>query len=82
MYPRGRSAQGAYDLSGDVWEWCRNEYGQPSNTQPGGDVPRVLRGGSWLNIQVYARAVNRYINHPDYRFVLYGFRLVCASPIR
>jgi hypothetical protein len=47
MYPGGRSLQGVYDLAGNLWEWCRNEYGNPRQVQPGGDESRVLRGGSW-----------------------------------
>jgi hypothetical protein len=55
MYPAGCSAQGVYDLAGNVWEWCRNEYVDPSKTQPGGDGPRVVRGGSWSDLQGRAR---------------------------
>ena len=82
MYPGGRSLQGVYDLAGNVWEWCRNEYDDPRKTEPGGDESRVLRGGSWGDSQVCARADYRDYDPPDYRYVGYGFRVVCASPIR
>ncbi len=82
MYPAGRSVEGVYDLGGNVWEWCRNEHGDPSKTQPGGDEPRVVRGGSWFLNQDDARAGFRYNLLPDSRNDNYGFRVVCASPIR
>jgi formylglycine-generating enzyme required for sulfatase activity len=82
MYPGGRSAQGVYDLAGDVWEWCRNEYSDPSKTQPGGYASRVVRGGSWILDQYFARAASRYLWPPDNRDGSGGFRVVCASPIR
>ncbi len=47
MYPQGASPYGVADLSGNVWEWCLNEYENPDKTDPGGDATRVLRGGSW-----------------------------------
>ena len=46
----------ALDLSGNVWEWCLNEYGKPDCIQLGGQGSRVLRGGSWNNNQDNARA--------------------------
>jgi formylglycine-generating enzyme required for sulfatase activity len=42
----------------------------------------VLRGGSWYYYQAYARADARYYSPPDYRLGYYGFRVLCASPIR
>ena len=82
MYPRGDSLQKVSDLAGNVWEWCRNEYGKPKRTQPGGTESRVLRGGSWLYIQVNARAVFRNYDRPVFRYFFIGFRVVCSSPIR
>jgi formylglycine-generating enzyme required for sulfatase activity len=40
-----------------------------------------LRGGSWFNDQVDARAVSRDF-HPLDRDSYVGFRVVCGSPIR
>jgi len=74
IYPQGASPQGVLDLSGNVWEWCLNESGDPDRIQAGGDVSRVVRGGSWGGGRDLARAA--------YRRVLYGFRVLCASPIR
>jgi hypothetical protein len=82
MYPGGRSRKGIYDLAGNVWEWCRNEYDDPRKTQAGGDESRVLRGGSWLSSQDYARADSRGSAPPGVRDDGDGFRVVCGAPIR
>jgi formylglycine-generating enzyme required for sulfatase activity len=44
-------------------------------------IPRVLRGGSWLYLQFYARASYRFDFDPDDRNYFIGFRVVCVSPI-
>ncbi|MBS1872358.1 MAG: SUMF1/EgtB/PvdO family nonheme iron enzyme [Acidobacteria bacterium] len=82
IYPDGASPDRVLDLSGNVWEWCRNEYDKPDRIQERGTESRVLRGGSWINYQAGARADSRYLNHPASRDGLIGFRVVCSSPIR
>ena len=82
IYPEGRSLQGVCDLAGNVWEWCRNEHGNPRKTSPGGDESRVLRGGSWYDLRDLARANDRDDYRPDFRLGFNGFRVLCASPIR
>jgi formylglycine-generating enzyme required for sulfatase activity len=81
LYPQGASPVGALDMSGNVEEWCLNEYQKPKRTKMGGDAPRVVRGGSWDYFQLNARA--GYRNHclPYGRIDYLGFRLSCASPI-
>jgi hypothetical protein len=64
IYPYGASAEGVLDLIGNVWEWCLNEYRNPTRAQRQGIGPRVLRGGSWLDVRGYARAAFRYHDHP------------------
>lgn len=39
-YPDGASIYGVYDLSGNIWEWCLDEF------EPG-KGERILRGGSF-----------------------------------
>jgi formylglycine-generating enzyme required for sulfatase activity len=41
----------------------------------------VLRGGSWVGEQVFARSAFRYGSGPRDRVNLFGFRVVCVSPI-
>ena len=81
IYPQGASPVGALDMSGNVWEWCLNEYDQSRNIDPAGDARRVVRGGSWFFTQASARAAYRFDLAPDNRYYLIGFRLACSSPI-
>ena len=81
-FPLGASRQGVYDLAGNVWEWCLNEYDTIGNIQPGGEKTRSVRGGSWLFYLDGARADYRYdFYHPFDRNDLCGFRVVLVSPI-
>lgn len=81
MYPAGVSLQGVLDLSGNVWEWCLNQYNQPMDTEVGGDNRRVVRGGSWRYGRDVARCAFRYFDDPGDRYYGFGFRLVRVSPI-
>jgi formylglycine-generating enzyme required for sulfatase activity len=77
LYPQGASPVGALDMSGNVWEWCLNEYDKPQNVTISGYSRRVVRGGSWSSYQAHARAAYRNYDTPDNLIV--GFRLACAS---
>jgi len=80
IYPHGASPFGVLDMSGNVWEWCLNEYKIPANTQEGGNESRVLRGGSWHYDPDLAAASFRNWNLPDYIFYNnFGFRVVVSS---
>ena len=69
-------ALGLYDLSGNVWEWCRNKYEKPADTQVDkSDALRTLRGGSWNGSRGFARASSRWVD-PDFRSTAFGFRLL------
>jgi formylglycine-generating enzyme required for sulfatase activity len=84
--PAGDSPYGAADMVGNVWEWTQSLFkGYPYQAGDGHENlkasgRRVLRGGSFINGQGYARCAYRYNYDPDDRFEYFGFR-VCASPI-
>jgi formylglycine-generating enzyme required for sulfatase activity len=83
MYPHKApddSPYGVADLSGNVWEWCLNEYSNPERVQLEGDEWRVLRGGSWYYVDNYAAAPFRHGNGPNYRGDIYGFRVCAVLP--
>ncbi len=75
IYPQGASVEDVHDLSGNVWEWCLNEYKKPENTQDSSNNSRVVRGGSWDDYRGSARAVVRLGRYPDNRDDVQGFRL-------
>ncbi len=83
MYPPGISPYEIHDLSGNVWEWCLNEYENPEHTLVSGDATRVLRGGSWNGLAVVASALFRNGNLPHGQDYDVGFRVVvsCSVPI-
>jgi formylglycine-generating enzyme required for sulfatase activity len=81
LYPQGQSPFGASDMTGNVWEWCLNEYKQPQRQGLVGDGRRVARGGSWGGGRVNVRTAYRNYYRPVNRNNLIGFRLVCVALI-
>jgi formylglycine-generating enzyme required for sulfatase activity len=75
MYPAGKSAFGALDMSGTIREWTLSEV-SGSSADIRNNVQRVLRGGSWGRNRNHASVNYRPSEYPGYRDNLIGFRLV------
>ncbi len=78
FFPAGAGPYGVVDMSGNVWEWCLNEYHNPKQLNPTPDAPRVVRGGSWHSKANSARAASRDGKLPHSHGSVNGFRIVCG----
>ncbi len=85
------NAWGLYDMSGNVWDWCEDDWhnnyiGAPKdgsawlvNNDNRSQFPKCLRGGSWFSFPYVCRSANRYRVNPDYDYGDSGFRVVCGA---
>ncbi len=81
-YANGASPYGAVQMSGNVWEWCLTDYMNPDqfDFKATADV-RVVRGGSFVDIQDFMRSDSRSNFNPNIGSPNFGFRLVLSSPM-
>jgi formylglycine-generating enzyme required for sulfatase activity len=76
---------GLYDMTGNVWEWCNDWYGDYrvkfiKNPQgPDNGTYRVLRGGTLYHYAVDCLVADRGSGDPDFGSNYLGFRLL--SPV-
>ena len=72
---------GLFDMHGNVWEWCSDQYRlYDNNIIDVSDLDvnecRVIRGGSWLNTLRNCRSATRMAIKPETKGNTIGFRVV------
>jgi len=85
------NAFGLYDMHGNVWEWCLDDWhdnyeGAPTDGSAWLDdndnysrSRKILRGGSWCDVPHFCRVAFRINVIPGYLVNYDGFRVVCVS---
>jgi formylglycine-generating enzyme required for sulfatase activity len=81
------NAFGLYDMHGNVWEWCQDDWHDNySNAPKDGSVwtsrsgnTKLLRGGSWYVNPVHCRSASRNNGNLAYNYLNIGFRVVCSG---
>lgn len=84
------NAWGLYDIHGNVWEWCEDDWHRDYNGAPADGGPwtsdprgkmRVLRGGSWDANFNGCRCACRDDSTPRMSMHIFGFRVVVAASV-
>jgi iron(II)-dependent oxidoreductase len=86
-FPAGRNPIGLWDMSGNVWEWCRDTFSeQPYRqfrdgteeplTEVEGQTVRVVRGGSYESVVSSCRIAFRHQAEEAEPRADIGFRVV------
>lgn len=74
---------GLYDMYGNVWEWCEDDYLENYTAKPNdgkayisGSAIKSMRGGSWHTPLDDLKAAHRGLQMSDFTGYSIGFRLV------
>ena len=87
-HPVGRklpNAWGLFDVHGNVWEWCEDDYREYTRKRaidpvgPSKGTDRVVRGGSWFYPARYLLSACRFRFDPGGRSNVLGFRLLSSA---
>lgn len=80
-HPQAASPFGVLDMSGNVWEWCEDNYKlYPGSRMKSEDIPpdaKVIRGGSFESDRNHVTTVTRNLDVPTSQSSRIGFR--CAK---
>ncbi|MDM3852022.1 MAG: bifunctional serine/threonine-protein kinase/formylglycine-generating enzyme family protein [Aphanizomenon gracile PMC627.10] len=85
------NAFGLYDMHGNLWEWCQDDYKENYTNAPidGSALTdlssayKLLRGGSWYYSPVSCRSACRNSSNLDLNnYYNIGFRVVCSGAAR
>ncbi len=79
---------GLYDMHGQVWEWCEDDWHQNYQDAPTNGSAwlsetssnKVIRGGSWVDIPDVCRSAYRGFDTRGVRLNAFGFRVVRVAP--
>jgi formylglycine-generating enzyme required for sulfatase activity len=80
------NAFGLYDMHGNVWEWCEDDWHKNYEGAPNDgsawlsekSSSKVIRGGSWFGDPSFCRSA--YYSNPGFRSSFIGLRVVCVAP--
>ncbi|MFM6308867.1 MAG: formylglycine-generating enzyme family protein [Dolichospermum sp.] len=83
------NAFGLYDMHGNVWEWCQDDW---HNNYEGAPIDgsawisasnylnlKVVRGGAWYRYFESCRSASRNATVADFGINPHGFRVVCST---
>ncbi len=81
------NAWGLYDISGNVWEWCEDNWHSTYENAPKDGSAwltndndfKILRGGSWVVIPNGCRSASRRYYYRRVNYDYGGFRVVCGA---
>jgi serine/threonine-protein kinase len=77
--PKNASPFGVLDMSGNVWQWCQDDYKPYPGHQPTFEIPagaKVIRGGSFKSDKDHVTTTTRNLELATSRSPTIGFR--CA----
>jgi len=78
-------------MTGNVWEWCEDDWHDSYETAPKDGTAwvdatnrganRVHRGGGWDNFEQFSRTSNRNYRTPTFRHPYLGFRILLLQSV-